>query len=150
MKPNYFVILSSEVRYSDKITANEKILYAEIVTLSDKHGYCFSTNSYFAKLYNTRTETISRWIKSLKDNSFVKVEYSPIDENGNQKRKIYPLIENARPLDKKRKTPSDLRQYPLDRNVKHNNININNKNNKGSSFLKGSDEEEEIHYGGII
>jgi len=56
----------------------------------------------------------------------VKVEYHPLDENGNQKRKIYPLTENARTLDRKRKNPSDLRQDPLDRNVKHNNINNNN------------------------
>lgn len=125
-KPNYYVVLSADIRYSKKINANEKILYAEIQTLSNKHGYCFSTNSYFAQLYNTRTETISRWIKSLKKAGFVKVEYHPLDENGNQKRKIYPLTENARTLDRKRKNPSDLRQDPLDRNVKHNTINNNN------------------------
>ena len=136
MKPNYYVILSADVRYSEKITANEKILYAEIITLSSKHGYCFSTNSYFAHLYNTRTETISRWIKSLKGAGFVRVEYHPIDENGNQKRKIYPLTENARTLDRKRKNPSDLRQDPLDRNVKH--ININN-NNTVSSLRRGKE-----------
>ena len=64
------------------------------------------------------------------------MEYHPIDENGNQKRKIYPLTENARTLDRKRKNPSDLRQDPFDRNVKH--ININN-NNTVSSLRRGKE-----------
>lgn len=72
-KPTYYAIIPAEVRYSE-ITANAKLLYGEITALSDKKGYCFAKNIYFAKLYGKSKATISRWISELADNGFINVE----------------------------------------------------------------------------
>jgi len=38
--PNYYSILPANVRYDKKLTPFEKILYSEIVALTNKDGYC--------------------------------------------------------------------------------------------------------------
>ena len=64
--PNYYAIIPAFVRYSD-IIASAKLLYGEITALSNKKGYCYSTNGYFASLYHVDNSQIKRWIKSLSD-----------------------------------------------------------------------------------
>jgi len=73
MLPNYYAIIPAEVRYSN-IKPSAKLLYGEITCLTHKTGYCFATNNYFAELYNVSKNTISLWIKDLKDAGFIKVE----------------------------------------------------------------------------
>lgn len=72
-KPNYYAIIPAEVRYS-QIKANAKLLYGEITCLSNSKGYCFASNNYFAKLYGVSKNTISLWIKDLKDSGFVSIK----------------------------------------------------------------------------
>ena len=73
MNPSYYAIIPAEVRYSD-IKPNAKLLYGEITCLTHHTGYCFATNKYFAKLYNVSKNTISLWIKDLKDAGFIEIE----------------------------------------------------------------------------
>jgi len=77
--PNYFAIIPADVRYCTELKANEKLLYGEITALSNKFGYCFAENRYFAELYNVSKETVSRWISNLQKNNFIKTEikYEP-------------------------------------------------------------------------
>ena len=51
--PNYYAIIPSNVRYSD-LKPNAKLLYGEITALSNKHGFCFASNKYFANLYKKK------------------------------------------------------------------------------------------------
>ena len=73
MNPNYYAIIPSVVRYSN-MKPNTKLLYGEITALTNKKGYCFASNNYFAELYNVNKNTISLWIKELKDFGFIEVE----------------------------------------------------------------------------
>lgn len=66
-KPNYFVIIPPEVRYDVRLKDKAKLLYGEILALSNKKGYCYANNNYFAKLYGVSTTTISLLIKELVD-----------------------------------------------------------------------------------
>ena len=66
-KPSYFSILTANVRYDERLSANEKILFSEITALSGKFGYCTARNGYFSKLYNVSDRSITRWIKHLKE-----------------------------------------------------------------------------------
>jgi len=64
-KPNYYAILTADVRYDKRLTANAKLLYAEITALTNAKGYCWSTNAYFANLYGVSNTSISKWVSQL-------------------------------------------------------------------------------------
>lgn len=74
-QPNYYAILTSNVRYSKLINANEKLLFAEITALSNSSGICFASNSYFAELFDVTPQAISKWINNLQDKCFIECRY---------------------------------------------------------------------------
>lgn len=74
MKPNYYAILTSEVRYNENLTPNAKLLYAEITALINMNGECFASNKYFADLYGKSKTTISKWVSELVKEGFVEVK----------------------------------------------------------------------------
>ncbi len=144
--PNYFSVLPAEVRYDNDLCPNAKLLYSEITCLCNKNGYCESSNDYFANLYKTTKETISRWISQLKKKKYIDVLfYKPNPEKNETKRILSignnPLLnvinnsnerqeEKADPLDEKINTPLDENvKGPHDKKVKHNNIKLNNSSN---------------------
>lgn len=90
-KPIYYSILPSQVRYDKNLSANEKILYSEIVVLAQKKGYCFAQNDFFAELFSVSKNTVSRWISKLEKCGFINCQMTYIEGtkwiNG---RKIYP------------------------------------------------------------
>lgn len=132
-QPNYFSILSASVRYSKELKPNEKLLFSEITALSNKDGYCFASNSYFAKLYNVETETVSRWISHLKNLGFLQVEIIYSGKKIEQ-RKLYPVLDFKGGIDKKINTYCEKNQEGIDKKVnrgidkkvKDNNTIINN------------------------
>ena len=73
--PNYYAILTSDVRYCPDLSAQEKLLFAEITALTSKDGVCFAGNEYFADLYGLSTVTISIQISALVKEGFIKIEY---------------------------------------------------------------------------
>lgn len=74
-KPNYFAIIPAEIRYDDRLRANEKLLYGEITALTYKTGECWASNNYFSQLYGTSNQAISKWILDLKKYGYVDIEY---------------------------------------------------------------------------
>ena len=149
-KPSYFSILTADVRYDERLKANEKIMYSEITALSNKYGYCSASNNYFAKLYKVHKDTISDWINNLKKFGYIRIELEYKDGTKQiRKRKLYinhPYMENDRyPIGEITDTLSgkssipyrENHRYPIgeiteDNNTSNNNINKNNtSNNKG-------------------
>ena len=43
-KPGFYAILPSPVRYDRRLSASEKVFFAEITALSDQCGYCYAGN----------------------------------------------------------------------------------------------------------
>lgn len=72
-RPNYFAVVPAFVRYNKSLTYLEKILYAEITALSNKFGYCFADNKYFADNFGNSEVTVRRSIKHLADLGFISV-----------------------------------------------------------------------------
>ena len=72
--PNYYAIIPAEVRYNKSLKDKAKLLYGEIVALSDKNGYCYASNRYFADLYEITLTTVSLLIKNLVDNGYIESE----------------------------------------------------------------------------
>ncbi len=111
--PNYYAVIPANVRYSN-LKPNAKLLYGEITALSNKTGYCFASNTYFAELYNVSKNTVSRWISDLKKLGFITIQ---IERNSN-KEITKRIIGIAQKVD-----------TPIDEKVKGNITSINTTSN---------------------
>lgn len=125
---NYYSIIPADVRYDERLKANEKLLYGEIVCLCNKSGYCYATNEYFSNLYNVSTRSITEWIKKLeKCNHIVCVVDTKRFKDGTVKkeRKIYlNHIEKSQ-----HHHIEDFCENHIEENFSYNNTsNINNIN----------------------
>jgi hypothetical protein len=86
-KPTYYAIIPASVRYSN-LKPNAKLLYGEITALSNKLGFCYATNNYFAELYNVSKNTISSWLSDLNKLGFITIEIVRNDSKQIIKRKL--------------------------------------------------------------
>ena len=90
MTPSYYSVIPASVRYCEGCSPHAKLLFSEISALSNKEGYCYASNSYFANLYDVRTESISRWISQLRENEHIEtVSVSTGSANNILQRRIY-------------------------------------------------------------
>ena len=88
--PNYYCIITADVRYDNELSSSEKLFYGEITALSSKEGECWASNSYFSNLYGVRPNTISNWVTKLKDKGYISVRY---EMNGKEtKRRIIRIV----------------------------------------------------------
>mgnify|MGYP003120757304 FL=1 len=71
-KPNYYAIITAEVRYSKALTPNAKLLYAELTALCNMNGKCTASTEYFCRLYEVSRVSIQKWLKNLEDNNHIK------------------------------------------------------------------------------
>ena len=150
-KPSYYSILTADVRYDEKLSASEKLLFSEITALSNKHGYCTAGNGYFSKLYNVSDRSVTRWIKHLKELGYLK--YVPIykkDSKEVDERRLYPLTNSKEPLDKNVYGGRQKCPKPLDKNVEDNITSINNINTnndiKENSNKSNSSNKDNFDY----
>jgi hypothetical protein len=126
-KPNYYAILTAEVRYDNRLRPNVKLLYAEITALCNMNGQCFASNKYFSELYGKSKGSISGWINELVKYGYISTEYT---YKNNTKEIEYRyikilkggIIENNHTLLKK-----TLKNNTINTN---NNITYNNKSFK--------------------
>lgn len=87
---NRFMILTEEVFNSD-MSANAKLLYALISSLSNNNGYCFAGNNYLRdKMKLKSIRAVQLLLNELRDNHFIK-----IDRIGNS-RQIYLIVDNEK------------------------------------------------------
>tara|TARA_R110002012_G_scaffold186708_1_gene353411 strand:- start:3335 stop:3973 length:639 start_codon:yes stop_codon:yes gene_type:complete len=124
-KPNYYAIISADVRYDNRLRPNVKLMYAEITALCGMNGKCFASNKYFSDLYDKSKGTISGWISELVKYGYIKTEYTykgGTKEIDNRYIKIMKggIGENS----------NTLLQKTLKSNTINNNTNITYNNNK--------------------
>lgn len=118
--PTYWAVIPANVRYS-KLKANAKLLFGEISALSNREGYCWASNKYFADLYGVSKNTISLWINQLKEFGFVNVEVIRDQNKQVIKRKICIIINDDRSQDQEKEG--------IIKNGEVNKINNNKTNN---------------------
>lgn len=134
-QPSYYAIIPAVVRYNKSLKANEKLLYGEITALANKRGYCNASNAYFAELYDTTPETVSRWISNLVKQGCLKREEIT---DGKQiiERRLFVCEIGVLGIDEKINTPmtktsrgiDENVKGGIDENVKENNTRLNNIN----------------------
>ena len=125
-QPNYYAIISAEVRYDRNLTAHAKLLYAEITALLNMNGECFATNKYFSELYGKSVVTISKWIKELIENGYVTTTYKYKEGTKEIDRRYIRIIKGGI----KENLKGGIKEKFKDNNTKVNN-NITYSNNKG-------------------
>ena len=122
-QPNYYAIIPATIRYNNKLKSAEKLLYGEITALTNKKGYCYAQNKYFANLYQVRNETVSRWISHLQELGYIEIKIIRNDKKEIVSRNIYILDS---PYCEKNQYPyCKKKQKRIDKNVKENIINTN-------------------------
>lgn len=121
---NYYAVIPAPVRYNKKLKYPERLLYGEITALSNRYGYCFASNKYFASLYDVVPETVSRWISHLKECGYIDVNIIKNENNQIIERRIYIIdkINNTYCLNNQYHS-CVKNQEGIDKKVKHNNIN---------------------------
>lgn len=131
IRSSYYAIIPAYIRYNKELKFAERLLYGEITALSNKQGYCFASNRYFANLYDVSISTISRWISHLVELNTLYVEVVRNDKKEIIERRIYvidnPYMQNNQhPYTQKEQYPYVQNYgYPICKKNKDNNININ-------------------------
>jgi len=125
-RPNYYAILSAEVRYDNRLKPNVKLLYAEITALCNMNKECYASNKYFSDLYNKSKGTISGWISELVKYNYIKVSYT-YKEGTKQIDNRYIIISKG--------AIPNISNGVCDKNLKSNNIKDNT--NTTYSNIKG-------------
>mgnify|MGYP006371252627 FL=1 len=137
--PTYYAIIPADVRYDKDLRPNEKLLYGEITALSDKHGYCWATNRYFAELYEVTPKCVSKWINHLieKGYLFSKIIYEEDGKTVSQRIIcVRPItLQEEPPIRQKEDTPiqqkedTTIHQKEDTLTIKSSNIIIQDNNN---------------------
>ena len=76
-KGSHYIIIPADVRYDKRLPNGAKLLYGDICGLTNKFGYCFATNGYFAEMFSCTDITVSNWISKLKKCGYIDVSYNP-------------------------------------------------------------------------
>ncbi|HDG6074667.1 TPA: helix-turn-helix domain-containing protein [Staphylococcus aureus] len=124
-QPSYYSIITANVRYDNRLTDGEKLLFAEITSLSNKYGYCTASNGYFSKLYEVTKRTISARINNLKENGYLKIE---LDYKGSEvkQRRLYPMTQFSIGIENNfHRGVENNFHTPIERNFQENNTSIN-------------------------
>ena len=72
--PNYYAVLPANIRYADDLSCLQKLLYAEISALSNKDGFCYASNQYFADLYKKDPTWVSKSISDMQKKWYLKLD----------------------------------------------------------------------------
>ena len=121
-KPNFYAILPADIRYDKRLKPMEKILYSEITSLTNKEGYCYAQNSYFAELYEVHKNTISTWITHLVEVGYLRLEINYYEGTKNIKeRRLYistPINKNIdTPINENVDTYQSKSLDPINKNI---------------------------------
>jgi len=144
--PNYYAILTANVRYAKDLSEFQKLLYAEITALSNKDWYCYASNTYFSDLYWKSKEWISKSIKQMWELWYIQVEH---DKEAWNIRRIF-IWELAKlkktinlPIEEKFNSYWRKVQDPIEEKFNHNNIynNINNNKQQHLEFVWLTEKE---------
>ena len=148
-KPNYYAILSAEVRYDNRLKANTKLMYAEITALCDMNSECFASNSYFANLYGKSKTSISNWISELVKYKYISLRFTYKEGTKEIDNRYIKIIKGG--IEENLNTPykKTVKSNTTSNNNTNNNINISNRKNDFVFEVLTFDYDESILNGFI-
>ena len=122
-QPNYYSIIPAHVRYDKELKPMEVIMYGELTALSNKYGYSYASNNYFAELYNVHKKTVSTWISNLKEKGYIETVVIRDESMTVTERRIY--ITAPYPSNHGEGYPQKSGD-PIHKKTEENNTRINN------------------------
>ncbi|MGK8992956.1 helix-turn-helix domain-containing protein [Staphylococcus epidermidis] len=122
-QPNYYSIIPAHVRYDKELKPMEVIMYGELTALSNKYGYSYASNNYFAELYNVHKKTVSTWISRLKEKGYIDTVVIRDENMTVTERRIY--ITTPYPSNHGEGYPQKSGE-PIHKKTEENNTRINN------------------------
>ena len=148
-KPNYYAILSAEVRYDNRLKANTKLMYAEITALCDMNSECFASNSYFANLYGKSKTSISNWISELVKYKYISLRFTYKEGTKEIDNRYIKILKGG--IEENLNTPykKTVKSNTTSNNNTNNNINISNRKNDFVFEVLSFDYDESILNGFI-
>ncbi|MDD6642714.1 MAG: helix-turn-helix domain-containing protein [Firmicutes bacterium] len=144
LEPAFDAIIPAPVRYNDALRPNAKLMYGEIRALCRTRGYCWASNSYFAKLYGMNERSIARFIAQLEELKLIRIVILRDDNGRVCGRRIYIVFpfeteEDDTSLNMTKKSATRPKsQGEGDQNVSQS-LNNNIKNNKYARAKKSTD-----------
>lgn len=127
-QPSYFSVIPAYVRYDKTLKPMEIIMYGEISALTNKYGYAYASNNYFAKLYDVHKKTVSIWINHLKERGYITTEVIRNEDKTVKARKIY-LSHQPYPQNHgegyPQKSGEPIHEKTEENNTRENNTSIN-------------------------
>lgn len=143
-QPSYYSVIPANVRYDSDLSPYAILLYGEITALTHKSGYCYASNTYFAKRYERTPQAVSKWINQLAEKGYINIVYCRC-KNIIVERRIYITSEVSTTVDRV-STPVDegINQELMgyQQRIKENN-KYNNKTNNKISEVDTSDFPED-------
>ena len=144
-QPNYYSIIPAHVRYDEELKPMEIIMYGELTALSNKYGYSYASNNYFAELYNVHKKTVSTWISHLKAKGYIDTVVIRDENMTVTERRIY--ITAPYPLNHGEgihKNGEPIHKKTEENNTRENNTSINSDSDTSQIFQLVSKELEMI------
>lgn len=84
-----FSILPSAIMDDERLSDSELILYARLMSLAQKEGYCWATNEYLAQKCRKSKKTISRYLTTLEECGHIRRDVVRNENSEVVVRKIY-------------------------------------------------------------
>ena len=141
--PSYYSIIPATVRYNHNLKANEKLMYGEITALSSKNGYCWAENRYFAELYDVHKITISKWLKNLEDNGYIRTELKYVYGTKQVSKRLIYI--NDTPISQIAKGYKSNDYDPVSQNAKEELSTTSNNNTSNNSTSRSKLKFETHH-----
>ena len=116
-KENFYAVIPVYILQDKELTQTAKLLYGQISALTNKEGYCWASNSYFAELFDCSKDTISRNINLLIKKGYIK---GTIEKKNGNLRKLYLTIGKNTDTPIRKNTDTYPQKYGYNNNKKNN------------------------------
>jgi len=151
MKSTYYAQIPTKILLSKKLTSFQKLLYADIQSLTNQKGYCYASNQYLSERHGKDIRHISKQISNLLKHNFLFVFNRPTGRNSNQNRKLFTqstFIDYANEHDIDittilQREKNSVKNHTANSVKNHKHNNISNKLNKKKRFINKSNDSGE-------
>ena len=130
VRPSFYGVIEADVRYDKNLSSTAKLIYAEITALTQKEGFAWASNKYFADNFGLSSSQVSRIMSDLSKHGYINVYIQD-----NYLRKI-TLRKNSKPLRKNAEGVTQKPQGGVTQKPQDNTTSINTINNKDTSSSK--------------